>query len=167
MKNVVTVSALLWALCLVFCGCSMPYAEKTIPSNKTTYFNIYVSGAVENDGYFSFVAGSDYKEVLTKAGELPATYCSNDLSRLLTRDVREIILDYKVNGVTFYSVNVNGILITSRSPVDNVEPRIVDMLADYIESNGKITNRIKLRQALGEYYEDNFYKFFISEQDYA
>lgn len=168
MKNVTKISALIILICLLLCSCSAPYSEREIPSKNPTYYNIYVSGAVENDGYFSFVAGGDFREVLTEAGVITdVTYFSYDLSRLLTRDITEIIFNYSLNGVMHYSVNVNSALIISRSYIENVEPRVVDKLADYIEHNGKITNREDMRQALGEDFNDNFYKFFISEQDYA
>ena len=65
-----------------------------------------------------------------------------------------------------YCVNVNGPLITLRMNVENVSPQVVDKLADYIEEHGKITDKTLLKQILGEDYADNYYKFFVSMDDY-
>ena len=63
-----------------------------------------------------------------------------------------IIVDYVV-GKTRYSVaNVNGMYVVSRLGVDNVETDVINMLADYISSNGKIRNNADLRSALGDKY---------------
>ena len=42
----------------------------------------------------------------------------------------------------------------------------MDKLADYIEEHGKITDKTLLKQILGEDYADNYYKFFVSMDDY-
>lgn len=88
-------------------------------------------------------------------------------SNLVNGCISQIIINYIQNGLVFYSVNVNGASIIYRLNVENVSEKIVNKIADYIELNGSISNRTKLRAALGEDYEDNYYKFFIDEQDYA
>ena len=72
-----------------------------------------------------------------------------------------------LDGTEYFSVNVNGGLILTRSRIDGIEADIINKLADYIETNGKITNRNMLKTALGDDYEDNYYKFYIDIDDYA
>ena len=168
MRNVARVSALLIVACLFLCCCSAPYAERAVTSKSPTYFDIYVSGAVEKDGCFSVIAGSDYGSLLTLAGTLDGLSAVPDyISRFVTPSFSEVIVGYVLDGVTYDSVNVNGALIIARLPVDNVEYRIVNKLADYLETYGTVTNRDILRKALGSDYESSYYKFFISRQDYA
>ncbi len=167
-KNVAMITALLTVACSILCCCSATYVERDVISQAPTYYDIYVSGAVENDGCFSLIAGSDYATLYDCAGVIDGVSALPDnLSGFITSYNLEVIVDYTEGNAVYNSVNVNGALIIARIPIPNVEYRVVNKLADFLESNGTITNRDILRQALGDDYEDNYYKFFISRQDYA
>ncbi len=158
-------------ICLVaFCGCSMtlkPVNVSKNPNANKSKYTVYVSGAVATDGYVSVVVGSDIYAVLSKAGLLDCSQTPENSTALVTEQTSNIIVNYRQNNRTYYSVNVNGAAIIYRLNVENVSEEVVNKLADYISQNGPIGNRAKLREALGEDYENNFYKFYIEQKDYA
>lgn len=77
-----------------------------------------------------------------------------------------IIVGFAEGDGRYYSVNANGAFVAARMDVDGVSAEVVNALADYIEAHGKVHNRTELRAALGDYYQDNYYKFYVSEVDY-
>lgn len=165
-----SVLAILLIALLSLCGCSMPLKPAQIPSNsneKTSTCTVYVSGAVANDGYVTVNIGSDYYALLTQAGLLGCSAMVENSSNVIKGDVTQLIVNYIQNNRTYYSVNVNGAAVTYRLGAENISSNVINKLADYIEANGIISNRGELSAALGDDYNDNYYKFFIDEQDYA
>lgn len=166
-----TLIFIILTLCVtVLCGCSMPLKPAQTPSNsneKTSTCTVYVSGAVANDGYVTVNIGSDYYALLTQAGLLDCSAMVENSSNVIKGDVTQLIVNYIQNNRTYYSVNVNGAAVTYRLGAENISSNVINKLADYIEANGIISNRGELSVALGDDYNDNYYKFFIDEQDYA
>lgn len=165
-------------LLAVLCGCTPPLAELHIPVSGNADIppqvnqgnlmrKIYVSGAVENDGYINVPQICDYNTLLQIAGALPCAYMRNDVTAFVPEDLNVYIVDYVICGVRYYSHNVNSLSVKYRLPIDGVDGSVVDKLADYIDINGAVSNRQQLKDALGDDYLDNYYKFFIEEQDYA
>ena len=163
---------ILLVFAFALCGCfNSPYAEQVITDvdTKPTDFTrkLYVSGAVANDGYITVPQLCDYKKALTAAGLTDYSFVRVDLNKNLPVDIICLIVDFTYDGVVCPSVNVNGGYVTLRSEVAGGAPSVVNRLADYIESHGVITNRDALKQALGDDYADNYYKFYIDINDYA
>ena len=157
---------LLLILCCALCACDYPLKEVELPNKSMPVNTVYISGAVKNDGYFELEAGADYFALASAAGMLAETLMPDNPSLVVDGKITTIVFDFIHNGIATDSINVNGVLVTNRFPIDCVSCEIIDKLADYIEYNGVIANRRELKIALGDDYEDNYYKFFISEQDY-
>ena len=162
---------MLFVLALVLCGCiSTPFAEQVIPTdtkpNETTR-KIYISGAVENDGYITVPQLCDYERAMEVAGFTDYSVMPSNPTSVIVPNVDRLIVGFVCDGLEYDSVNVNGGLIKQRARVDGVDDVIVAKLADYIETNGVIANRDMLRVALGDDYKDNYYKFYIDIDDYA
>ena len=154
-------------LLLASCKVEPPLGDKDLPTSGTdNQLNIYVCGAVQNEGYVTVNLGADYFSVVNKAGIIEQSKMPSFGDQLVDNKHMVVVVDYLLNGVTYSCVNVNGALVVGRTKIVNVDQAVVDMLADYIENNGKIKNRAMLQKALGDYYQDNFYKFFVGVDDY-
>ncbi|MCM1194522.1 MAG: hypothetical protein NC099_03425 [Corallococcus sp.] len=161
-----------YLLCLIFiCAClsccTPPLGEREIEPNESKTFTVYVSGAVEHDGYFTAESGSSLYAILSQAGILEESVLPSDSPSVINGDVEIIIVDFYADGARHSSVNVNGEDVILRLPNEYVSRQVIDKLACYIERNGAISNRDELEEALGDDYGDNYYKFFIDETDYA
>lgn len=188
-KKFIALALLLTAALFVLCGCiSQPYAEQKFLADKSNGASsqnpdndkndgndteeiygrkIYVSGAVINDGYIAIPEICDYKTVLDIAGMTDYTAITVNLKTLVNNYVDSYIVDFICDGKVCSSINVNGAFITSRIEIEGVSSIVVGKLADYIQANGKITNRLQLKSALESDYEENYYKFYIDVADYA
>lgn len=176
-KKTITTIIILLVIALGLCGCiPQPYAEREISSSsndgkqdKPTVptRTLYVSGAVQTDGYVTVPQICDYQQLLDIVGVTDNSVLPGNLSTIILSNVDTVILDFYCEDEAFSSVNVNGYFVTTRLLVDGVEETVINKLADYIEANGKITNRTKLLIALGDDYADNYYKFYIEISDYA
>lgn len=166
---------------LVLCGCVYPpYAKQVIQAGNNasdkpnsdvntpaTTRKLYVSGAVERDGFIDIPLVTDYKTVLETVGSLPCTAIPANANTLIGAQTQSFIVDFVCDGRVCASVNVNSGYVLNRVTVDGVSGVVIDKLADYILSNGAIHNRSQLKLALGYDYADNFYKFYIDAADYA
>lgn len=161
------VAVLVVACLLVGCRDDVtPMGDKVLPDNQTKYASVYICGAVKNSGFFKIPEGTDVQTAVLEYARILDNGVLPAYSLEFVHDGDVIIVDYVV-GKTRYSVaNVNGMYVVSRLGVDNVETDVINMLADYISANGKIRNNDDLRSALGDKYNENFYKFYVSEDDY-
>lgn len=150
----------------MFSACGVSTLRKVeLPNRPQTTFRIYLSGAVERDGYYEVGAGTSYMQLFQQAGILSQTILPSFYSNLVDGSVTCFILDY-YDGAICQSINVNSALIVGRLPVSGLSSEVVNKLADYIEYNGAISNRQQLKEALGSDYQDNYYKLYIAEADY-
>lgn len=134
--------------------------------DTTKYFRVYVCGAVANEGYVVVPEGSDYSAVAERAGLLPVTYFTQNPHTLVTEYISVLPLDWYDGEKARSCINVNGGYVTLRMEIEGISPDVINKIADYIELNGKITDKSMLKEILGEDYADNFYKFFVSVNDY-
>lgn len=154
-------------LMLVGCKIDQPLDDQQLPGNNNdNQLNIYVCGAVQNEGYISVEIGADYFAVVNKAGILPQSKMPDFGDQLVDKNRLVVVVGYIENGISYDCINVNGPLVTRRTSIKNVDDAVVDILADFIENNGEIHNRKMLKLALGDFYQDNFYKFFVHEDSY-
>ena len=158
-------------LCIVFCGCdaffNSPLSDVEIvnqAAGKT--IRLYVYGAVEREGYVEVAAGSTYDVAIHSAGLLPESVLPSYAAVIVNENLTRVAVDYYDGSVARQCVNVNGVLVIGRFHVDGISDNIINMLADYIEQHGKISNKNELVAALGDDYSANFYKFFVAEEDY-
>lgn len=189
-KKINVLILLLLFVSLILCGCiSQPLQEQVIETNTNTNFDdtnynantsnptntdddsakrtLYVSGAVQTDGYVTIPQLCDYKTVLEIVGLTECSLMPEDVTRLVDEGIDHWFVDYTYDGINYLSVNVNGVYVITRATIEGLDPLIVNKLADYIEAYGTITNRDQLRLALGDCYESNYYKFYIDQLDYA
>lgn len=162
MKKVLPVILL---VCLLLCACS-PFEEKVSDPVATQTFRVYVCGAVAEEGFVEVAEGTDLAAVLLRCGTVKQTVYPQNPLQIVTSQTKQLVLDYCENGKTFSCVNLNGYLVASASPIENVPQHVMDALAQYV-SQHKITNKKQLLQILGEEdYLQNHYKFFVSVDDY-
>ena len=180
-KRYVAIFILLIVTAFSLCACfSQPFKEvAVIPNNSNSGFDssdskpsvekrsLYVSGAVLNDGFITIPQLCDYKTALEIAGVTDFSVIFNNLNAPISVSCDSLIVGFKIDGKEFRSVNVNGGFVTLRQSVEGVDDAVINKLADYIETNGKITNRNALKLALGDDYGNNYYKFYIDVNDYA
>lgn len=180
-KRYVAIFIILIVTAFSLCACfSQPFKEvAVIPNTSDADFDnsgskpsvttrtLYVSGAVLNDGFITIPQLCDYKTALEIAGVTDFSVISNNLTAPISVSCDSVIIGFKIDGKEFRSVNVNGGFVALGQSVDGVENAVINKLADYIETNGKITNRKALKLALGDDYGDNYYKFYIDVNDYA
>lgn len=181
MTRLLAFTLMLAVVLFALCGCVYPpYAKQVIPSGSNAQGNLntdvnspattrklYVSGAVEHDGYIDIPLVTDYKTVLQIVGALPCTAVPANANTLIGAQIHSLVVDFVCDGRVFSSVNVNGDYVANRVSVDGVSSVVVNKLADYIALNGAIRNRAQLKSALNYDYADNFYKFYIDAADYA
>ena len=174
MRKVVGFIFIFVLCCFCFSGCIdglpaqsfQPPVTPSQPNNTSKTFSVYVCGAVENEGYVDVPEGSDYLALAEKAGVLPQTYFTQNPQTLVTEDTKVLPLDWYDGTVARSCVNVNGGYVTMRREIDGIDAVIINKIADYIALNGIITDRLQLKEILGDDYADNFYKFFVSVEDY-
>lgn len=176
-KRLAATLLILFAAIVALCGCvPQPFVEQVISTNadrsdivKPTEptRKLYVSGAVQNDGYIYVPQVCDYKTALQIVGLVEHSVVSQDVAMLIPAYSDVLIVNYRFNGEIRSSVNVNGVFVTSRLSIDGIEDEVIARLADYIEINGVISNRNQLKLALGDRYDENYYKFYIDVNDYA
>ena len=126
---------------------------------------VYVCGAVACEGYVEVEAGSTYAQALQLAGLLTVSVLPSYASTTIDSSRTSIVVGYN-DGQERQCVNLKSTLIVLRTNIDGIAPEIVNKLADYIEEHGKFTNKQQLELALGADYLDNYYKFFVAEEDY-
>ena len=166
----ITTVILLFIFCATLCGCGVfdaPRSGVEVPIQPTAApIRIYICGAVEREGYYEVEVGTDYSDVLSLAGILPQSVFPILDSSYVDGNITSIVVNYYDGETVYDSINANSALIAARMPIDGLSESIVNKIADYIELHGKIANKEKLKLALGDDYTDNYYKFFIKENDY-
>ncbi len=158
---------LVMACCLLFCACNLPFEDVTSPDILPEKYTVYVCGAVENEGFFVVEEGADIQALLLLAKPVSeAVYDGNPLL-IVTAQTKQLVVNYESDGTTCYAVNVNGGYVTAERPIANVSTQVVSKIAAYIRENGKITNKNQLKDILDEQeYLENYYKFYVSVDDY-
>lgn len=169
MKNVVTrcfaVIFMLAFTCCLTCCCASPLSEREINASQNVFFDLYVCGAVENEGFYRVKEGTSYYEIICSAGVLPETYMPDNASSVADRSVSQLIVNYFEHGKVGYAVNVNGILPNGED-VYGIPNEITNSVSSYVYAHGKIKNKNVLKRVLGEKYSDFGYKFYVSVEDY-
>lgn len=158
-------SLMLIILCVTLFGCDQSLAPQKLVSHEDVSFRVYVSGAVEKEGYFTVSAGTAVSAVIESAGVIEQTVFPSFAAKIIDGDTA-IFVDYYEKGGSRTPINVNSIFIRSRLDVEGLSADVVDKLASYIERYGVISNRTELATALGEDYAENYYKLYVDEKDY-
>lgn len=170
MKRLFALVLILLTVCLIACGCDasamFPYGNIQIEDKSTQTYQIYVCGAVLNEGYYDVDSCSDYYSAIALAGIVEQTLLPIKSLAIVTIETAQLVVNYIENGIEHDCINVNSALIVERLTVEGISADIVNKIADYVEIFGKITNKAMLATALGSDYEDNFFKFFVAMEDY-
>ena len=143
-----------------------PYQNQTLPNKGEVTFKVYVCGAVQNEGYYIVPEGKTVADVVAMAGLLPETIMPQNATTYIKNNC-QIAVDYHQNGATFSCLNVNGATVKYNLPAENISADIIQKLHTYLINYGKIANKQVLKQILtAEEYQQNHYKFFVTEADY-
>ena len=125
-----------------------------------------VCGAVQNEGYYIVPEGKTVADVVAMAGLIDETIMPENATTYIKNNC-QIAVDYHQNGATFSCLNVNGATVKYNLPAENISADIIQKLHTYLTNYGKITNKQVLKRILtAEEYEQNHYKFFVTEDDY-
>ncbi len=142
----------------------MPLSQKTLPNNSVKFFDVYICGAVANEGYYKIAEGTDVFTAIEQAGLVEKSYLPSDGLSFVTEKTKVIAVDfYQTQRQSCANVN-NPYILLQQSDVFPLE--VLKKINDYTQNVGKITNKKQLKEILGDYYQNHFYKFFITEDDY-
>lgn len=166
MKRFLLFIELIFVLFLSSC-IPKPFETRQLEKIEQETFLVYVCGAVENEGFVEISEGADYRQLVYFAGYIPQTVMPATPYAVVSRETETFILRY-YDGTKFcYCTNVNGAAVKDRLEIENISPEIVDKIANYLEKYGKITDKTQLKHILNEEeYQDSYYKFFVSMEDY-
>ena len=163
------VAILLIAASLVLAGCGgdfPPYAPQTVTSAAPApTCTLYICGAVRHEGYISVQIGCSYEEAVRLAGLLPQSMPPQGYNGTVDGSVRQITVNYSLDGRLCYCVNANSPRLLSDAPIEGLLPQEQALVAQYLRQHGAIHNKVQLADALGELYDSCFYKFFVAEAD--
>ena len=160
---------LLLIFCFVLSACTQslhPFDVNGVDLTPSRTFKIYVCGAIEHEGFVEVLEGATIDSVIISAGIIPQTVYPTDSQRLVTQNDKILNISYYDGQSYRYCVNLNSMQIQYRFPLDGIDDVVINEIADYLESNGKITNREMLKDILGDDYQDNYYKFYVDVTDY-
>lgn len=183
MKKIIWLTLLLLVAVTMFCSCgnsrqtiqgdgfnmpsTSPYQSKTLPEVETKNYRVYVCGAVQTEGYFVVEQGTTIAEVITLAGLLPQTVLPQNAQSFVQTNC-QIRVDYHQNGTNYSVINANGLVVIFNTQAQNIDADVITKLHDYYTNHGTITSKSILKQILSpEEYQQNHYKFFVQESDYA
>ena len=179
-KNCGFALILIFILCFLLCACDnstiSPWGQQS-PENgqndgensgvTTKTYQIYVCGAVENEGYYEVKEGDTYFQAVMQAGILEQSSLPSNVYSLVNGEQTAIVVNYLENGTEKYCINANHQFFSLRLPWEGLSDEVVNKIADYIDEHGAITNKTVLREVLGdEDYENYHFKLYIAEADY-
>ncbi len=170
MKKSVALILILFCCMFALASCGdktvSPYKPQTTPNNIGKTFTVYVCGAVEREGYYTATEGQTIADIVALAGFNAQTYITEDMSLFVLQDL-QICVGYIQDNKIFPAVNLNGAHVQFNLPMDNVSDAVLQKLHDYYVQKGKFTNKNILKFLLTEEeYQQNYYKFFVSEEYY-
>lgn len=144
-----------------------PYQSQTFPSVTPTTYRVYICGAVQTEGYYIVMQGTTIGDAIAYAGILPQTVLPPNAQDQVQSNC-QIIVQYYQDDTFCDTINVNGIYVKNNLTVTNISADVIEKLHNYYTENGAITSKQILKQILtDEQYQQNFYKFFVAEEDYA
>ncbi len=183
MKRFFVLILLLLFVVAIFCGCgdgktelqgdgfnkptTSPYQSEQLPDEDSVTYRVYICGAVQTEGYYVVKQGTTLAEVISLAGILPQTVFPKNAQSFVQTNC-QIKVDYHQDGTNYNVINVNGLVVVFNMPTQNIDAEVIAKLHDYYAEHGVITNKTILKQILTEQqYQQNHYKFFVQERDYA
>lgn len=136
------------------------FAEANAKQKRT----IYVCGAVKNCGYYTYLQGDTYLDVLTQAELLTEAFWDIGFLDDIPLNQTAIIVDYTQSGIRAYSINVNSSFLMYNDMLSTAEKSALALAL----SSGKITSMEQLKERVAqEIYLSLFYKLYVAEEDYV
>lgn len=167
MKRLAVAVIFILAICMTLAGCGIsPYGADRAENVGENYFDIYVCGAVEREGYYRVKAGTSCTDVIALAGILPQSMLPAWYTDTVTVRTKELVVNYYDGEQLRYCVNANSPEIAYRMSIDGIPDEVVALIADYTEAHGTICNKAQLSTALGEWAEEYCYRFYVAAEDY-
>ena len=187
-KNCVFITMLIFVLMLALCSCDAsktlalgdifsPWGDKNVENNPNggnntapQTYKIYVCGAVEKEGYYDVSEGDTYFSAITHAGLLPnLSWLPANAHSVVDERQKSILVQYIENDAPRDCINANSQFFSLRDAIyfDGLSEAVVNKIANYLETHGKIANKTVLLDVLGEEdYANYHYKLYIAEADY-
>lgn len=183
MKRRFALVLLLLFAVVAFCGCGdgetvkgdgfnkstpSPYQSESLPDVDSVTYRVYVCGAVQTEGYYNVKQGTTIADVIALAGILPQSVLPQN-SQSFAQDGTQIVVSYNQNQTNYDCINLNGLYVMVEGlHVEGIDDDVLAKIHDYYAKYGVITNKNILKQILSqEEYQQNHYKFFVMESDYA
>ena len=95
MKKVIVFVLIVAVLLLASCNVEPPLGDKDLPSSGTeSQLNIYVCGAVQNEGYVTVNLGEDYFSAVSKAGIIEQSKMPSFGDQLVDKNQTVVIVEY-------------------------------------------------------------------------
>lgn len=163
---------LIISLCVILCGCERaalsPWSAQISLNidGKPKTLNVYVYGAVENEGYYAVEEDETYFVAIRQAGILGQSYLAFNAYSIVDGNQLSITVPYVENGAVRACINVNHESILNRRSREELSDTVINKIADYVQANGKITDKSVLRNVLDDDYENYHYKLYVAEADY-
>lgn len=124
-------------------------------------YTVFVCGAVQKSGYYTFELGDTYYDVLNRAGLIEFSYLQN-MDNMISSDVSEILCNFYEDGKEVYPINVNSDYFAQLYGEANIQPDIANKIIDYIKVNGKLTNKTQLLEFLTqEEWAKVYYRIYV------
>ncbi|MEG2014431.1 MAG: hypothetical protein RR086_01750 [Clostridia bacterium] len=112
---------------------------------------VYICGAVEKEGYYSFVEGKTYIDVISMAKAQEDYFHENWYDEEIDYNiVEQIIVNFTIDGHIAYVVNVNNSIAVANCDYLTVAQKT--QISQYIDKHGVITNLSQLSDTLVDYH---------------
>lgn len=125
---------------------------------------VYICGAVENEGEYTL----EYSTTFANAANSATVTPNSDLSELYSQQVTEattfILVPYfDENGDTQYPIELNHEYFNQIAKAAGIQANVIELINAYRSKFGLFSDKKQLKDALGELYRDNYYKFYLEK----
>jgi len=138
--------------------------EKFFLKNEgDTVYRVYICGAVENSGFYTFELGDTYGDLLSNAGLLDNSIIKNP-NKILTSETTEIICHFIEDGQEVYPININSKLFSDIYRNANIEDNIARKIINYLNSVDQIYSKQQLLKdgvLTEEEWNKTFYRIYV------
>lgn len=132
---------------------------------KSVKKEIYIGGAVEREGYYSYGGDDTYLDLLAQAGVHPKGAIDYALGDRVSSSLTILIVNYIGADGLPLSINANSSFAEFFALKAGVPPEAVNKIISYRNTNGFFQNKGQLIDLFGEEYSAFIPYFYIGEGD--
>lgn len=138
-------------------------SRQDFPISQSVKYEIYVGGAVEREGYYSYGEGDTYLDLLTAAGVHPRGVIGYSLQDRVSSSLTVLIVSYKGDDGLPVTINANSPLAHIFALDAGVPQGAVNKIIAYKNNRGLFENKAQLIDLLGEEYSSFAFYFHIGK----